>query len=702
MGYVRFRRILRLAIVTIFSKFLTVLSLFFTSIAVNAQELIKHTDSHSEVAVYAEQSAFTKGETLWLAFRIEPKEGWHSYWKNYGDSGAAPILDWTLPEGISAGEPLFGAPHRMPVGPLMNYGYEDASTLLIPLYVSESYQATTADIKLSAEWLVCELECVPQVGEWSFSLNSGNGEAVNSTIFADARSALPELSYWDATLSVSQEASELLVFVDESELSGLKAAYFYPESEGVTVYAEAQAYEISGDGLRLRIPREGDLEPTTANGVLELTFENGSKTVLELEPTLNSALGLAANVSETIAPTNVNNLPIWQAAVFAFLGGIILNLMPCVFPVLSLKAFALISANHKTSGGRKREGWAYTFGIWISFMVIVSALMILRAGGAAVGWGFQLQDPIFVGLLAILMVLVALSLGGMFNIGLGSAEGAGQELTEKEGLKGAFFKGVLATLVATPCTAPLMAPAIGFALTQSVPTVALVFSMLAFGLALPFLALSYSDKLARMMPRPGAWMEKVKQGLAFPMLLTAAWLIYIFDLQAGSTATMILLMGIVGVSFGLWLWQQTEGKIGRSIAVIVAVFSMFAAINKASTSEPAQVAQSEDVVAYTPKAVADLQKEGGPIFVYFTAEWCITCKVNEQVALNNADVKAALAAKNVTIVKGDWTNRNSEIAAVLAKYGRAGVPLYLYYPAGQAEAVVLPEILTPSIVIDTL
>ncbi len=687
---------------TFFSRLAVSLFVFFAAASAHAQELFEYKDSHSDVALYAEKTAANNEEPLWLAFRIEPKEGWHSYWKNYGDSGAAPILEWTLPEGVTVGEPLYGTPHRMPVGPLMNYGYEGASSLLLPLTIAENYTGDTVDVQLSAEWLVCEIECVPQVGEWSFSIPVGQAENINANIFAEARSMLPELSYWDATLSVSQNASELLAFVDESELEGLKSAYFFPESEGVALYADTQTWEVSGDGLRLRIPREGELEPTTGNGILELEFDDGRKTALELEPTLNSALSVAGTDNTPVQIDQSYDLPVWQAAMFAFFGGMILNLMPCVFPVLSLKAFALISANHKTSDGRKKEGWAYTFGIWISFMIIVAVLMILRAGGAAIGWGFQLQDPVFVGLLAILMVIVALSLGGMFNIGLGGAEGAGQTLAEKDGLKGAFFKGVLATLVATPCTAPLMAPAIGFALTQSILTVTLVFSMLAFGLAAPFLALSYSETLARMMPRPGAWMEKVKQGLAFPMLLTAVWLIYIFDVQAGGIATMILLMGIIGIAFGLWLWQQTSGTVGRAISVIFIAGAAGYALYQASISSPAPTVVDESVYAYTPETVAELRAEGEPVFVYFTAEWCITCKVNEQVALNSSEVKDAFKNNGIKIRKGDWTNRNAEIAEVLAKYGRAGVPLYLFFPAGASEAKVLPEILTPSIVVEAL
>ena len=302
------------------------------------------------------------------------------------------------------------------------------------------------------------------------------------------------------------------------------------------------------------------------------------------------------------------------------------------------------------------------------------------------------------------MTLVALSLSGMFNITMGNVEGAGQELAAQSGNKGAFFQGVLAALVATPCTAPLMAPAIGFALTQPAPLVFLIFSFLAIGLALPFLALSYSPALARMMPRPGAWMETLKQALAFPMYLTAAWLLYVFNLQAGATATLALLVGVITAIFGVWVWQNFAGRFGKAFAVLFFVGAISGIIYQpfGSSGGAVQTQTAGDIQPYSEETLTALLNDEETVFAYFTAEWCITCKVNEQVALFTDDTQALFADKGIRMLKGDWTNRNAEIAALLADYGRAGVPLYLLFPKGSMEAIVLPEILTPGIIADAV
>ncbi|MBV1901652.1 MAG: hypothetical protein KUG56_08270, partial [Kordiimonadaceae bacterium] len=496
-------------------------ALFFSN-PVAAIELSRGDLSHSAYRLSLEKGGFIKGETGWLALELMPGEGWHTYWKNPGDSGAAPIFSWKTPEGVTIGNPVFPVPDFIPVGPLMNYGYDGPSTLLFPFHVDAAYSASIASISVAAEWLVCKVECVPQIVDWHFNVSEQEVDAAvnpSGKTFQAARSKLPEAAYWDSNLTISNNNSQLIVFSDVSDVEKIIQASFIPEAEGVLEYAAAQTWEWTPYGLTLNFAREeGQKAPNSGNGILRLLFVNGSVSAFELEPALKLNI---RETSETQPQSLASTMPIWQAGLFALLGGLILNLMPCVFPVLSLKAFALVSANYKSLSERRMEGWAYTLGIWASFMLIVGVLVALRASGEAVGWGFQLQEPLFVGLLAILMVIVSLSLTGMFHLEF-SFQGAGQSLAMKEGYAGSFFKGVLATLVATPCTAPLMAPAIGFAITQSLPVIILVFSLLAFGLALPFLALSYSDRLAKMMPRPGAWMEKVKQGLAFPMLLTAA------------------------------------------------------------------------------------------------------------------------------------------------------------------------------------
>lgn len=683
---------------------LVVAVLQYSSIA--AHDLGTVEGSHSSAALRAEHMEVKPGETVWLSFEIDPREKWHSYWKNYGDSGAAPLFYWTLPEGVTVGEPLYPIPHRMPIGPLMNYGYEEASSLLIPLTISSSYSGSSIPVSLSAEWLVCEIECVPQDGEWSSEIQTGEhvySDSVGSH-FADARAALPELAIWSADLTVYPGQSRLKVYLSENEVAGVKDAYFFPVGEGVTEYAAAQEWRLSPEGFFIDMQRtEGGLEAESGAGVLKLFFEDGSERAVEVDGKLVVETLALAGEESVAAPTIAADIPLWQAGLFALLGGMVLNLMPCVFPVLSLKAFSFISANAKSTAERRQEGWAYTLGIWLSFMVIVTLLLVIKSGGAAIGWGFQLQEPSFVGVLVLVMVLVALSLSGMFNIQFG-VEGAGQELATQGGNKGAFFQGVLATLVATPCTAPLMAPAIGFALTQSAPIVFLIFSLLAFGLALPLLALSYSSKLAAMMPRPGAWMEKLKEALAFPMYLTAAWLLYVFNLQAGATATLALLVALITIIFGVWLWQSLSSTLSRGIAVVLMLLGLGATIYQPFEAVPpgSPVETASDIEVYSEERLAELIAEEQPVFAYFTAEWCITCKVNEQVALYRDETQALFAEKGIRLMKGDWTNRNAEIANLLTQYGRAGVPLYLYFPKGQREAIVLPEVLSVGIIADAL
>ncbi len=671
------------------------LALGLTSLA-NAKELARVEESHSTLVIDADMQSVSPGQSFWLAITITPRSGWHSYWKNAGDSGASPAFDWRLDGDATIGEPQFPVPRQLPLGPLTNYGYDAPVTLLLPAKAPVSGSSLTAS--LEAEWLICEVECVPQVTELSLTLPVGeakpDGEA--QAIFNAARAAMPDPSFWSSDLTVGAKDTSLTVYMAPSEAEEVADAYFFPEGVGVLDYAAAQSLERASDGIKVHAKRpSGAPTAETAAGVLLLTYHDGTTDAFAMEPMLKVTVDQTAPQVAEAAP--VVSLPLWEAAVFALIGGVILNLMPCVFPILSLKAFAFVSANYKTAANRQKEGWAYTLGIWLSFMVIVASLLVLRAGGTAVGWGFQLQEPVFVGLMTLLMLVVALSLSGMFNIQFG-IEGAGQSLAAREGVRGAFFKGILAALVATPCTAPFMAPAIGFALTQPVLIVLMVFSFLALGLALPFLALSYSPALARAMPRPGPWMEKVKEGLAFPMYLTAAWLLYVFTRETGAVAMLVLLAAIIGIVFAIWIGKQSGGRLPvRILAWAIAAFSVYSIISK-PWQEPAHTAAEGYVeeIAYSGAELATILESGKPVFVYFTADWCITCKVNERIAVLTDTTQQVFRETGTVVMKGDWTNRNAEIAAVLAKHGRAGVPLYLYYPAGASAPIVLPEILGPS------
>ena len=676
---------------------LIICSLALLSAAAHAKELARVDASHSNLSIESDMVSVAPGQPFWLAVTITPRSGWHSYWKNAGDSGARPVFDWQPAGNATVGAAMFPTPKRLPLGPLVNYGYDAPVSLLIP-----ATAPTAGDgfqVVLEAEWLICEVECVPQIADIKLDLPMGPTVADNdaSAVFQAARAALPDPSYWSSDLTVSSSSSTLTVYMGPEEIAEVTDAYFFPEGAGILDYAAPQTVERAEDGLIIQAQRpSGAPETTTATGVLTLTTADGSVAAYSMQPVLHMAQETETPISAQQSAA-VPALPLWEAALFALVGGLILNLMPCVFPILSLKAFAFVSANYKTAANRQKEGWAYTLGIWLSFMIIVAALLVLRAGGTAVGWGFQLQEPVFVGLLTLLILVVALSLSGMFNIQFG-IEGAGQTLAAREGVRGAFFKGVLAALVATPCTAPFMAPAIGFALTQPVLIVLMVFSFLALGLALPFLVLSYSPALARIMPRPGPWMEKVKEGLAFPMYLTAAWLLYVFTREAGAVAMLVLVAALIGVVFAIWIGKQAAGRLSiRLLAWGFAALALYGIVSE-PWQEPSHSPEEGYVeeIPYSGAALDRLLKEGKPVFVYFTADWCITCKVNERIAILTDDAQAAFRETGTAVMKGDWTNRNEEIATVLASHGRAGVPLYLYYEAGANQPLVLPEILAPN------
>lgn len=387
----------------------------------------------------------------------------------------------------------------------------------------------------------------------------------------------------------------------------------------------------------------------------------------------------------------------------AILGGLILNLMPCVFPVLSLKALSFASSNQSTEK-QHLHGWAYTAGVVGSFVVAASIILAARGAGESLGWGFQLQQPGFVAFMAFLFFVMGLSLSGMFHIGT-SWMGAGQSLTGREDLKSSFFTGVLAALVASPCTAPFMATALGFALTQSVFVALLIFIALGFGMALPFLLLSYSPVLARYLPAPGAWMDTLKQVLAFPLYLTSVWLLWVLANQTSSSGAMVVLAGAVMLAFGIWLLQLPS--IGSSTSRIItkgfAIASIIVAGYSAWIADDFSQKDSGIWQAYSPAKVEELRAEGTPIFVDLTADWCITCKFNERVALNTEKVARFAAINDIVMLQGDWTNSDPDISALLEQFGRSGVPLYLMYPADTSQpAKVLPQILTEQIVLTSM
>lgn len=670
-------------------------------------------------SLVAEPAAVAGAQPFTLAVRMEVKPGWHVYWRNPGDSGLPPEVTWTLPAGFNAGALRWPAPERIPIATLMNYGYEGEVTLLVPVTPPPSLDpADPVRITAKLTYLVCETECVPGSADLALTLPVGEPrpDPDNAALFVRARAALPAPALWPLHLSSEGDTLRLDFAATGLKPDAVRNAAFFPYSETAIDNAAAQVMSVDETGLHLTLARSSPTEPAPAAlpGVLTLE-EIGDAGPRRLafaygdEPLVLAASAAAtpdAPAARVPAP-EFDALTLATAAAFAFLGGLILNLMPCVFPVLSIKVLGLIRHAGESPGRLRLHGLAYTVGVLASFLGLASLLIVLKGGGAAIGWGFQLQSPLVVAGLAYLLFAMGLSLSGVVHVG-GRLAGLGDGLARRAGLRGSFFTGVLATLVATPCTAPFMGSAVGFALTQSAGVALAVFAALGLGLALPFLVLTLWPAALRALPRPGAWMEILKQILAFPVYATVAWLVWVLAQQVDPRGLLAALIGLVLVGFAAWAWERGRaaaprtGRIAQAAAIlaIVAVAALAVTLPQ-DRAVPSAQASADGIEPFTQARLDALVSAHRPVFVDMTAAWCITCAVNEATSLNTKAVRAAMAERGVTYMKGDWTNRNPEITRLLEKYGRSGVPLYLLY-AGTGEPQVLPQILTEGTVLTAL
>lgn len=640
--------------------------------------------------------------------RIAPR--WHTYWKNPGDSGEPTRMSWTLPEGFTASEIRWPIPEGIPVGPLMNFGY--SGSVLLPVTITPPEQlnrSTPIEIKARANWLVCEAICIPESAQLSLTLPVASGDVTpmpgeHAALFDATERGIPGPASWQTTFKRSPDSMTLNVAAPELDRNRVINVTFFPDEWGAVEHAAPQQVSWSADGVTLTLkPGElaaNDLKSLT--GVLVLTEQLGETPVRTGFTISAQPAGASIDQGSSVAP-----ISIWQAMLFAFLGGVILNLMPCVLPILSLKALALAGHGRGAGNEAARSGFAYVSGVLVSFAVLAAVLIALRSAGLAFGWGFQFQSPVFVLAMASLFLALGLSLSGVFDIG-GRAIGVGDGLTRRGGATGSFFTGVLASVAATPCTAPFMGVAVGYALTRPAYDLTLVLLAMGLGFALPVLALSLSRTARRLLPKPGPWMDTFKQILAFPLYATVAWLVWVLSLQTGSDGVLVAGITLTAVAFAAWLLGSRTG--GPALRTTLAIAIIAAALafttpwltsarppNAPSTGASTDVADGEP---FSEARVAELRANGQPVFVNFTAAWCISCKVNEQVALRSDGFRKALAEHNVAYLKGDWTNQDESITRVLRSYGRAGVPLYLLYPANpQSEAIVLPQLLTEAIVV---
>ena len=655
------------------------------------------------VELLSEGQTLAAGGTFWVGLRQTITPGWHTYWINPGDSGEPPRIEWALPDGFVAGDIQWPHPERIPVGPAMSYGYSNEIVLPIPMTAPAGLvPGTRMTLRGQASWVVCEKTCVPEEAPVELTLPVAAGPPAPdpraAPLIAAARRAVPTPSPWPASFVTTPERVTLTVAVPGLSAERVAEAWFYPARWGVIEHAAPQRARTGGDGITLEVAR-GPLPDAVAEpieGVLVVTerLDGGLA---------RHALTVRAEPPPVAAERSTPAL--LAAMALALAGGLVLNLMPCVLPLLSVKALGLV----QHAGGQLRgHGLAYTTGVLVSFALVAGALIALRAAGQQIGWGFQLQSPLFVTLLAYVLFVLALSLSGVVVLG-GRLAGAGQTLAGRAGHTGSFFTGALATVAATPCTAPFMGAAVGWALTQPWTSALLVFEALGLGLALPYLLLTLAPAWRRALPRPGPWMVHLERLLAFPLYATVAWLVWVVSQQAGPAGVAAALGGLVAIAFAAWLYQASRGARPRwrRVATAAGLALAFGAVGAAALDPrvdergPAVAAREAGWEPYSPARLAELRAAGTPVFVNVTAAWCITCLVNERVALRTAAVTGAFARKGVVTLKADWTTRDPDITRVLGSFGRSGVPLYLLYPPGSAgEPALLPQILSERIVLD--
>lgn len=695
-----------------FWRFLSYLMLFLTT---EASYAISDRAATEQVAaqLVASVDAVTPNSEVYFGINQRIIPHWHTYWLNPGDSGLSTSIKWQLPANANASEILWPIPGHISLGTITNYGYSNEVTLLSKIKIPSS--AKIGDVftaQAHVEWLVCNEECIPQEVDLAISLPivaQGNPTGSGSPLIQQAIGQLPVPSLWPMQLEKTSDGFNLQIELSESQIKNIKELWFYPVDWGVIVQNIQQPFEMTKNGILLHL-KSGE-SPLKPNQPL--------KGVLVITETINNDLVATGFTVEQIPSiknsSTKTDIGFATALLLALVGGLILNLMPCVFPVLSLKALSLVSHSHLSSVQVRLHGWVYTLGVLVSFILLAATLVILKAGGTQIGWGFQFQSPLFVLAMAYLMFLVGLNLSGVFVIG-GSIAGVGSSLADRGGYSGSFFTGVLATIVATPCTAPFMAAALGYALTQPAIKLFAIFLSLGFGLALPYLLLANWPGLQRWLPRPGLWMERTKQVLAFPMYAATAWLVWVLAQQSGPGIVLIALGGIIALAFAAWLYNTTRNsspnieRAGTGSALIILVLTILAGystINANPLNDTGNKTAASDInqnwEPYSAERLHDLLAQGKPVFLNFTASWCISCLVNEKVALSTHDVKAAFKAADITYLKGDWTKRDAEITAMLTQFGRSGVPLYVFYPAGKSsKPVELPQVLTPDIVINSI
>ena len=678
-----------------------------------------------------------------LYFKLEP--GWHVYWKNPGDAGEPPHIKWTLPQGITAGPLQFPVPKRLPLGPLMDFGYEDEVLFPINLNVAAAAIPGAAVLHAKVDWLVCRGSCIPEKTELEITRpmvpgNTGSSAPVqpDHDIWARLANNLPQPPQGALETGFKPTASGFRLTVNTGRRE--TEASFFPATPDVLSNPAPQTVTPTASGLTLDLKKDENLvsNPNELAGLLVLSGGRAYELIAPAGPpkpakaasaepaTVTSEAAASAGpvnstgttkAANSASPASSTSPSLFKAAALALLGGLILNLMPCVFPVLFIKGLSLVQSGAEERHKLRTHGFVYAAGILVSFWALVGVLLGLRSAGAHLGWGFQFQSPVFLSLMAALLFFLGLSLAGQFEIGL-TLTSAGGSLAAKQGYTGSFFTGVLAVIVATPCTAPFMGVALGYALSQTALVTFAVFTALALGLAAPYLVLTLQPAWTGALPRPGPWMEVLRQAVSIPIFGTVIWLAWVLANAYGAAVLAALLVSFLLLAIAGWFLSRWPA---RRWAMIVAVLLVFSAgwldFYGARTSQIARYTplsvqegwQPQSPVSvhggwqpWSAEAVARYQSQGRPVFVDFTANWCLSCQVNERIAFGDPAVQKAFADTNIILMRADWTRYDDAITQTLNSLGRSGVPTYALYVPGESKPRVLPEVLTPGIVTDAL
>jgi thiol:disulfide interchange protein len=654
---------------------------------------------HLTVELITETRTIAPNHDFLAGLHFVLDRGWHIYWINAGDAGEPPRVEWQLPAGIVAGNLQFPAPQRLPLGPLMDFGYENEVLLRIPMLTDGSLQSgSNKTLRGHLHFLVCSNVCIPGRADLEHivpvTAQTGVPDPKTEPLFLTTDHNLPRNLPPGASLSVTQTGTAVALMLTTGKR--IASAEFYPFDQNIIANAAAEKIEPLMNGVRITLQKaQGSQMPGHLHGLIELPDGTAYEFI--------SALASAPIASLT------NGTSLSRVLGLAFLGGLILNLMPCVFPVLFIKGLSLVQSSGEERKRLRFHGAMYTFGILVSFWIIVAVLLLLRAGGSHLGWGFQFQSPYFVAVMALLFFFLGLSLAGQFEIGL-SATSVGGGLAGRGGYTGSFFTGVLASVVATPCTAPFMGAAIGFALSQSIAITFSVFTLLALGLAAPYVVLTIQPAWTRLLPRPGVWMEYLKQAVSIPIFLAVIWMVWVFGHVVGGDGVAALLAGMLVTAIAGWVLGHWPAKWASTVVavllLIIAVALPGVAASQLRASATTNHEEAGDNFAwqpFSPQKLTVYRAQGKPIFVDFSATWCLSCQVNERIILDRSEVEEAFRNHGVVMMRADWTNHDDSITEALRQLGRSGVPTYALYSGGaDTGPTVLPEVLTQGIVFDAL